>query len=146
MNIPAGPEEGLDIEQACYGLLGEGEFEEACGYDGRVVLTHKISEKTCWVNIADHMNNKLTAGFTVRDWQKADEANREFDRGVTMRRTQGAVESKDVGERSYHYQELGRENMAWVRGAFLADLAAMNALCPADKLNDVAKNIDSRLQ
>src|SRR5574341_1425194 len=76
-NIPA-PESGeeVDIEQACYGLLSAEAFNADCGRTDQVVMTHKISEKTCWVNIADHKNNKLTAGFTVRDWRKPEEANR----------------------------------------------------------------------
>lgn len=144
-NVPAMAVEGIDIEQACYGLLPEGEFESVCGYAGKVVLSHKISEGGCWVNIADHRNNKLTAGFTVVDWKKSDESNDEFDRGVRARVRQGAVEGKEVGERTYHYQELDRENIVWVNGAFLTKLGSMHELCPPEKLVEVAKKIASRL-
>ncbi len=144
-SAPVSVNAGMDIEQACHGLLGEGEFEAVCGYDGRVVLTAKISEGGCWLNIADHVNNKLTAGFTVVDWKKADEANDEFDRGVRARQRQGAVEAKEVGERDYHYQEIGRENIVWVKGTYLTKLGSMHELCPADKLVEVAKKVNSRL-
>ncbi len=144
-NSPAPEEGGIDIEQACYGTLSAEEFSSICGREGKVVLTPKISEGSCWMNIADHLNNKLTAGFTTVDWKNAEEANKEFDRGVKMRRTQGAVEAKEVGERSYRYQEIKRENIVWVRGTFLTMLAAMNDLCPPEKIAEVAKKIDSRL-
>ncbi len=145
-NIPTPPETGVDIEKVCYGLLASEDFTSLCGHAGKVVLTPKISEGGCWVNIADHQNNKLTAGFTTVDWKKPVEANEEFDRGVRMRRTQGASESKTVGERSYEYKELERHNVVWIRGAFLTRIGAMTALCPASKLVDVAKKIDAGLR
>ncbi len=143
-NIPAAPE-GRDLEQRCYGLLSEEDFTSTCG-GGKVVLTPKISEKSCWVNIADHLNNKLTGGFTVVDWKKAEEANREFDRGVKMRKTQGAGESQTVGERSYEYQEIARHNVVWVQGTYLTKLGAMTDLCPSAKLIILAQKIDLRLR
>jgi len=145
-NIPTPAETGVQIDKVCYGLLTAEDFSSICGNEGKVVLTPKISEGSCWVNIADHLNPKLTAGFTTVDWKKAEDANEEFGRGVSMRRTQGAVESKMVGERSYEYEELNRHNVVWLRGTFLTRLAAMTDLCPADKLLDLAKKIDDGLR
>ena len=144
-NIPLPPAEYVSIDKVCYDLIDETTFNEICEREGQVVFTHKISERSCWVNIADHFNSRLTAGFTVRDWEKAEEANREFDRGVNMRRTQGAEESQEVGERSYQYQEIGRNNLAWVRGTFLADMGIMTDLCPADKHAALARKITENL-
>jgi hypothetical protein len=144
--VPAPVDEDLDIEQACYDLLSAEDFVSLCGYSGQVVLTPKISEGGCWVNIADHRNNRLTAGFTTVDWKKAVEANDEFDRGVRARVRQGAVEEKKVGERSYEYDEIGRHNVVWVAGKFLTRLGAMTDLCPADKLIAVGQKIDSGLR
>jgi len=143
---PAPPKEGLEIEQACYGLLSEDDFVSLCGYDGKVVLTPKISEGGCWMNIADHRNNRLTAGFTTVDWKKVVEAGEEFDRGVRARVKQGAVEEKKVGDRSYEYDEIGRHNVVWATGQFLTRLGAMTELCPADKLIAVGQKIDSGLR
>jgi hypothetical protein len=134
-----------DLAGACFGLITGEEFNAICGRADPVVLTPKISDGNCWVNIADHANNKLTAGFTVVDWKQSDEANKEFDRGVKARIKQGAVEGKDVGERSYQYAEIGRHNVVWARGDYLTRLAAMTNLCPADKLIAVGQKIDSRL-
>lgn len=145
-NIPPPPETGVQIGKVCYGLLTAEDFSSICDHEGKVVLTPKISEGSCWVNIADHLNPKLTAGFTTVDWKKAEDANEEFGRGVSMRRTQGAVEGKLVGERSYEYKELNRHNVVWLRGTFLTRLAAMTDLCPADKLVDLAKKIDDGLR
>jgi hypothetical protein len=135
----------IGIESACTGLLSAEDFASICGYGGSVVLSPKISEGGCWMNIADQMNNKLTAGFVVVDWKKAKEANQEFDRGVKARVKQGAVEGKEVGERSYGYDEIARRNVVWVRGTYLTRLGAMNELCPADKLVTLAKKIDAGL-
>ncbi|MEM2916535.1 MAG: hypothetical protein QXT19_04220 [Candidatus Woesearchaeota archaeon] len=149
---PAMPEETpaeeyreIDIEKACYELLSAADFVSICGYGGNIVLTPKVSASSCWINIADQRNNKLTAGFTVVDWKKAKEANKEFDRGVKARVKQGAVEGDAVGERSYEYDEIARHNVVWVRGKYLTRLGAMNALCPADKLVEVARKIDAGL-
>ena len=144
-NVPAPAREGVALDQVCYGLLSPEEFSQVCGREGKVVFTPKISEGSCWMNIADHQNNKLTAGFTVVDWKKASQANSEFDRGVKMRRTQGAVEGKEAGERSYQYKELGRQNIVFVRGTFLTMLAAMNDLCPPEKIVGLAQKIGDRL-
>ncbi len=135
----------IDIESACTGLLSAEDFVSICSYGKNVVLTPKISDGGCWMNIADQANNKLTAGFVVVDWKKAKEANEEFDRGLRARVRQGAVEGKAVGERSYEYDEIARHNVVWVRGAYLTRLGAMNALCPADKLVLLAQKIDSGL-
>jgi hypothetical protein len=145
-NTASPVKEGLDIEQACYGLLSAEDFVSICGYGGQVVLTPKISEGGCWLNIADHQNNKLTAGFTTVDWDKADKANSEFDRGVKARVRQGAVEGTAVGERSYEYDEIGRHNIVWVTDRFLTRLGAMSQLCSAEKLVEVGKKIDAGMR
>ncbi|MEM4240200.1 MAG: hypothetical protein QXM31_01625 [Candidatus Woesearchaeota archaeon] len=137
---------GLPLDKRCFDLLTAEDFKALCGYEGKVVLTPKITQGDCWVNIADPMNNKLTAGFTVVEWDKAEEANSEFDRGVKARVRQGAVEGKLVGERSYEYDEIARHNVVWVRGSWLTRLGSMTGLCPAEKLVAVAQQIDSGLQ
>lgn len=143
----AGPvKEGLDIEQACYGLLSAEDFVSICGYGGQVVLTPKISEGGCWLNIADHQNNKLTAGFTTVDWDTTAKSNSEFDRGVKARVRQGAVEGTAVGERSYEYDEIGRHNIVWVTDRFLTRLGAMSQLCSAEKLAEVGRKIDAGMR
>jgi hypothetical protein len=145
-NVAAPINEELNIEQACYGLLSAEDFESICGYTGKVDLTPKISEGGCWVNIADQKNNKLTAGFTVVDWDKEVEANEEFDRGVRARVRQGAVEQALVGTRNYQYDEVGRHNIVWATGQYLTRLGAMTDLCPADKLVAVGQKIDAGLR
>jgi hypothetical protein len=117
-----------------------------CGHEGEVVLTPQMTGGGCWVNIADHDLPKLTAGSTTTEWKTLEEASKEFSRGVLMRRTQGAVEEKLVGERNYQYKELNRHNVVWQSGAFITRLGSMTDLCPADKLIDLAKKIDSRLR
>ena len=144
-NTPAPAREGVELAKVCYGLISPEEFSSICQHEGKVVLTPKISEGSCWVNIADHDNNKLTGGFTAVDWKKAEKAGSEFTRGVTMRRTQGAHEEQLVGDRDYQYNELARHNIVWQSGNFLTQLGVMTALCPADKLVDLAKKIDSHL-
>lgn len=144
-NTPIPADTSHDLAGACFGLISGDEFNSICGRADPVVLTPKISDGNCWVNIADHRDNKLTAGFTVVDWKSAEESNKEFDRGVKARIKQGAVEGKDVGERSYQYAEIGRHNVVWARGDYLTRLAAMTDLCPADKLIAVGQKIDSRL-
>ncbi|MEM4246752.1 MAG: hypothetical protein QXR48_04285 [Candidatus Woesearchaeota archaeon] len=136
---------GLPLDKRCYDLLTAEDFKTICGYEGKIVLTPKITQGDCWVNIADPMNNKFTAGFTVVEWDKPEQANSEFDRGVKARVRQGAVEGKAVGERSYEYDEIARHNVVWVRGSWLTRLGAMTQLCPADKLVELAQKIDSGL-
>jgi len=143
-NIPETPSEGVDIERICDKLLTDEEASSMCGTT--VQLTSQDTEQGCWVNLGQRGNTKLTGGFTTRDWQKEDEATEEFERGVSMRRTQGAVEGKAVGERSYEYDEIGRHNVVWLRGTLLTRLGAMNELCPADKLIGIAQLIDSRMK
>lgn len=143
-NIPTPAKTGINIEKSCYDLVTEQEFASICGTTPK--LSHRISEGSCWVNIADKSQPKLTGGLTAVDWRKATEANREFDRGVTMRRTQGAVEGTAVGERSYEYEELDRHNVVWVKGSILTRLGAMTDLCPADKLLELAQSVSGRLQ
>lgn len=144
-NTPIPPREGVDLAGVCYGLMSPEEFATICGHESKVVLTPKISESSCWVNIADHQNNKLTGGFTVVDWKKAEKAGSEFTRGVKARIKQGSVEGRAVGDRSYEYDELARHNIVWQSGNFLTQLGVMTALCPADKLPALAKSIESHL-
>lgn len=144
-NIPAGEKEGVDVEKACYELLSAEEFSKMCEYSGKIELTNKVSEGSCWANIADPRNKKLTGGMTTVAWKTPEEAHAEFDRGVKARVKQGAIEGKVVGERSYGYDEVGRHNIVWQRGVFLTRLGAMNELCPVDKLVEVAQKIDVRL-
>jgi hypothetical protein len=146
----AAPAEGVEIEDVCYDLITAKEFQSICGYDGTISLTHKISEEDCWVAIQDPNNRKLNAGFTAVEWKSDAEAGKEFDRGVGMRRTQGAVEAKVVGDRSYEYAEIGRHNIVWQRGRLLTRLASATPEkdqkgCPKDKLMAVAKLVDSRM-
>lgn len=144
-NTPIPADTSHDLAGSCFGLITGEEFNSICGRSDPVVLTPKISDGNCWVNIADHRDNKLTAGFTVVDWKSAEESNKEFDRGVKARIKQGSVEGKDVGERSYQYAEIGRHNVVWARGDYLTRLAAMTDLCAADKIIAVGQKIDSRL-
>ncbi len=136
-------ESGIDISKRCYALVSAEDVKEICGAEGKIVLSPKITSGDCWVNIADQLNNKLTGGFTIVNWDKAVEANREFDRGVKARIKQGAVEGQEVGERSYEYDEIGRHNVVWVRNEFLTRLGMTNDLCPEDKVLDLARKIDS---
>jgi hypothetical protein len=126
--------------------LSAEEFKEICGNDGQIIVTPKITRGDCWVPIIDQANSKLTGGFDIVNMHTVYDANREFDRGVTMRRTQGAVEGKEVGERSYQYAELNRHNVAWVQNEFLAHVGTMDALCPPDKLVALAEKVNARLQ
>ncbi len=143
--VPAMVESGIDLSKRCYDLLSADDVKTICGAEGKIVLTPKVSKGDCWVNIADQLNSKLTGGFTIVNWEKAAEANSEFDRGVKARIKQGAVEGKTVGERSYEYDEIARHNIVWVRNEFLTRLGIMNELCPPDKVVEIAKKIDSGL-
>ncbi len=145
-NIPAPVETGIDLSTRCFELLSAEEFKEICENEGRIVLTPKVTKGNCWVPIVDQANTKLTGGFEVVNMRTVKDANREFDRGVTMRRTQGAVEGKEVGDRSYQYAELNRHNIVWTQGEFLAHIGTMDALCPPDKLVALAQKVNSRLQ
>ena len=139
--VSAGP---VDIDKICETLLTEEEWTNICGINAQ--LTKQETTGGCWINAKDKTSPRLTGGFTVTDWHKADEATEEFERGVSMRATQGAVESQAVSERSYEYDELNRHNVVWLRGTFVTRLGAMNELCPADKLVEIAKIIDSRMR
>lgn len=145
-NVPAPVETGLDLSQKCFELLSADEFKEICGNEGRIVVTPKITHGDCWVPIVDQANTQYTAGFEVVNMDTVKDSNREFDRGVTMRRTQGAVEGKEVGDRSYQYAELGRHNIAWVKNEFLAHVGTADVLCPPEKLVALAQKVNSRLQ
>jgi hypothetical protein len=146
----AAPAEGTEIEDVCYDLISAEEFQSICGYTGTISLTHKISEEDCWVAIQDPNNRKLNAGFTAVEWKNDIESGKEFDRGVGMRKTQGAVEAQAVGDRNYEYAEIGRHNIVWQRGRLLTRLASavpnedQNG-CPKDKLMQIAQKIDSRM-
>jgi len=145
-NVPAPVETGIDLSTRCFELLSAEEFKEICANEGRIILTPKITKGNCWVPIVDQTNTKLTGGFEVINMRTVRDANREFDRGVTMRRTQGAAEGKEVGDRSYQYAELNRHNIVWTWGEFLAHIGTMDALCPPDKLVALAQKVNSRLQ
>jgi hypothetical protein len=139
-------ETGLDLSKVCFELLSAEEFKEICGNSGNIIVTPKITKGNCWVPIVDQLNTKLTGGFDILNMKTVEDANREFDRGVTMRRTQGAVEGKEVGQRSYQYAEIGRHNVAWTQNEFLAHVGTMDALCPPDKIVALAAKVNSRLQ
>jgi hypothetical protein len=145
-NVPAPVETGIDLSQKCFELLSADEFKEICANDGNIIVTPKITKGDCWVPVVDQLNTKLTGGFEVVNMHNVKDANREFDRGVTMRRTQGAVEGKEVGERSYQYAELNRHNIAWVQNEFLAHIGTMDTLCPPEKLVALAEKMNSRMQ
>lgn len=145
-NVPAPAETGIDLSRKCFELLSAEEFKEICANDGRIVVTPKITKGDCWVPIVDQANTKLTGGFEIVNMHTVKDSNREFDRGVTMRRTQGAVEGREVGDRSYQYAELGRHNVAWVQNEFLGHVGTMDALCPPDKIVALAQKLNSRLQ
>ena len=134
---------GMDIEKSCELLLPAHTFADICGLkEADIVSTQKASEKTCWVTFTDRNNKAWTAGFTAVDWLNAEESNREFDRGIGMRRV---PEEKDGGERAYKDPEVDRENIVWVKSKYLTRIGASTKLCTKDQLLKLAQEVDGRL-
>ena len=137
------PALGMKIDQVCEVLLPVEKFAEICGLDAEAVTTSfKQSEKTCWISFTDKNQKRLTAGFTMVDWMNAEEADREFDRGLNMRRMEA---SSDIGTRNYGYPEVDRFNYVWVNGKFLTRIGASTDLCSKEQLMKMAKEVDGKL-
>jgi hypothetical protein len=137
------PALGMKIDQVCEVLLPVEKFAEICGLDAESVTTSfKQSEKTCWISFTDKNQKRLTAGFTMVDWMNAEEADREFDRGLSMRRMEA---SKQIGTRNYGYPEVDRFNYVWVNGKFLTRIGASTDLCSKEQLLKMAQEVDGKL-
>ena|GEM_PF-5806629 len=134
---------GADIEKVCDMFVPVHRFAELCGVtEENVITTVKASDKTCWVTFSDMMNKKYTSGFTIVDWETAEEADREFDRGLSMRRLDAET---DVGTRNYKYQQVGRENIVWTHGKYLTSIGASTELCSKENLLKLAQEVDGKL-
>jgi len=135
---------GMDIEKVCPMLLPVNRFAEICKLDeANIVTTTKESDRTCWITFTDKFNKKYTAGLTMVDWGNAEESNREYDRGLSMRRVD---DLKQVGDRNYGYQQIDRENIVWVNKKLLSTIGASTQLCTAEELMQLAQEVDGRLQ
>ncbi|MBW3005054.1 procyclic acidic repetitive family protein [Candidatus Woesearchaeota archaeon] len=138
------PKLGMKIETVCDVLLPVERFADICGLQAdQITLSDKSSERTCWISYTDKNNKRFTAGFTAVDWQNAEEADREFQRGISMRRLEP---STDVGEKNYKYQEIERENIVWQHGRFLTRIGASIQLCTKEQLLKLAQEIDGKLE
>ncbi|MBD3304276.1 hypothetical protein GF343_03955 [Candidatus Woesearchaeota archaeon] len=138
------PKTGMKLEQVCDILLPKEKFADICEIPAdQVTTTDKSSEKTCWISFTDKNNKRFTAGLTARDWENAEEANREFKRGIDMRRKEAKT---DVGEKNYCYQEIERENIVWLNGRFLTHIGASTQLCTKEQLMKLAQEIDGKLE
>ncbi|MBW3002031.1 hypothetical protein KY338_02610 [Candidatus Woesearchaeota archaeon] len=138
------PKQGMKIETVCDILLPVEKFADICGLSAdQITVIDKSSEKTCWVSYTDQNNKRFTAGFEARDWNNAEEADREFQRGISMRRMEP---STDVGEKNYCYQEIERENIVWQHGRFLTHIGASTQLCTKEQLLKLAQEIDGKLE
>ena len=134
---------GMDLEKACELLLPIQKFAEICGLnEADIVSTQKTSQKTCWITFTDKNNKALTAGLTVVDWLSADEAKKEFDRGLSQRRLQ---EEQKVGDRNYNYPQVDRENIVWAKDKYLTTIGASTKLCTKEQLLKLAQHADKRL-
>lgn len=138
------PALGMNVDQVCEVLMPVEKFSEICEIDVESIeSTVRQSEKTCWVTFTDKQQKRLTAGFTLVDWLNAEEADREFDRGLNMRRIEA---SNDVGTRNYCYPEVDRYNYIWVNGKFLTRIGASTDLCTKEQLLKLAQEIDGNLR
>lgn len=138
------PKQGMKLEEVCDILLPKEKFADICGIPAeQLTMTDKSSEKTCWISYTDKNNKRFTAGFEARDWENAEEADREFQRGISMRRMEP---STDVGEKNYCYQEIERENIVWLNGRFLTHIGASTQLCTKEQLMKLAQEIDGKLE
>lgn len=135
---------GMDIEKVCPMLLPANRFAEICKLDeANIVMTTKESDRTCWITFTDKYNKKYTAGLTIVDWMNAEESNREFDRGLSMRRMDALSQ---VGDRNYNYQQVDRENIVWVKNKFLTTIGASTQLCTKEQLLQLAQEVNGRLK
>lgn len=133
----------INIDQVCDVLLPVERFAQICQLDAEAIdISIRQSEKNCWISFTDKNQKRLTAGLTVVDWESAEEADREFDRGLSMRRIDAET---DVGSRNYKYQEIERENIVWTNGKFLSHAGASTQLCTKEQLFQIAKEIDGNL-
>jgi len=138
------PKTGMKLEQVCDILLPKEKFADICEIPAeQLTMSDKSSEKTCWISYTDKNNKQYTAGFTARDWGNAEEAEREFKRGIDMRRKEAKT---DVGEKNYCYQEIERENIVWLNGRFLTHIGASTQLCTKEQLMKLAQEIDGKLE
>ncbi len=138
------PKIGMKLEEVCDILLPVHRFADICELnEEQITTTDKSSERTCWISFTDSENKRMTAGFTARDWENAEESDREFVRGISMRRTEPET---DVGEKNYKYQEIDRENIVWLNGRFLTHIGASTQLCTKEQLLKLAQEIDGKLE
>ena len=138
------PKTGMQLDQVCDMLLPVARFADICELnEDQITVTDKSSDRVCWIAFTDQENKKYTAGFTARDWENAEESDREFVRGISMRRTEPET---DVGEKNYKYQEIERENIVWLNGRFLTHIGASTQLCTKAQLLKLAQEIDGKLE
>ena len=134
---------GINIDQVCDVILPAAEFAEICGLDAEAVtISIKQSEKNCWISFTDKNQKRLTAGLTVVDWLNAEEVDREFERGISMRRKEAET---DVGTQNYKYSEIERENIVWTNSKFLSHIGASTQLCTKEQLLKLAQKVDGKL-
>jgi hypothetical protein len=141
---PVPTRETVDVEVTCKNFLTVAEFANICEMpESQVKIDIKETEEDCWATIIDTQNKlKHTAGFTARDWGTVEEAGSELDRGLDIRNLDAET---DIGERNYKFSEINRENIVWVRGSILTEIAASTGMCTKEQLLEVAKLVDSRL-
>jgi len=134
---------GINIDQVCDVILPVEEFAEICGLDAETITSSiKQSEKNCWISFTDKNQKRFTAGLTVVDWLNAEEVDREFERGISMRRMDA---SSDVGSKDYKYSEIERENIVWTNSKFLSHIGASTQLCTKDQLLKLAQKVNGKL-
>lgn len=134
---------GMDITKVCSILLPANRFADICKLDeANIITTTKESDRTCWITFTDKFNKKYTAGLTIVDWMNAEESNREFDRGLSMRRIDA---SKDVGDRNYGYAQIDKENIVWIKSKYLTTIGASTQLCTKEQLLQLAQEVNGKL-
>jgi len=124
----------------CEEMLSAEQFAEACEQDvSNIIVTFNEGTRNCFVNVKDRENERLTAGITLTEYKKAEEASEEFSRRLKIFNV-GA--SKEVGDRVYELAKVNRETLNFVRGTFIVEVGADERLCAKKNLLGLAKTVD----
>lgn len=126
-------------DMGCDAVLSVEEFASICGIDPNYLSkTYRSGSKNCIVNIRHTIDRTSTAAITSYLQTSENAASSELDRRLRVRMA-GASNSTIKGARTYMFDEIGRHNIEFSKGANLVTVSSSTDLCPEDKLMEIAK-------
>ena len=145
MEIMKRPDVDAYSEVGCEYLFSVEEFANTCGVDPAFVSkTFRTGTKNCYVSGRHIEDRTSTAGIEATRYDSAEKATEEFDRRLKVRMV-GASDKTIPGARTYEFDQVGSHNIEFVKDDSIVSVHSSIALCPEDKIVELAKIIGKRV-